>query len=275
MPDTYHVLCGDRRQRWAAEELRDRGFVAVAHGVPELESWPLPEELSGSLVLPFPSFQGSYLRGKEGIAVSELLSRLKPGTRVYGALLDAWKAAFEKAGAGVFDLYGSEPLTTLNAIPTAEGAIRLAIDVSPLTLHGAKCLVIGFGRVGRVLAQKLHVLSADVTVSARKAADRAMAQALGMRPDTTGLYEQGLGEFDFIFNTVPAPVLSARQLALLKPACILIELASKPGGIPEDACRELGLSYHFAPGLPGLCAPETAGRLYAGCILACAENPSE
>ena len=49
MPDTYHVLCGDRRQRWAAEELRDRGFVAVAHGVPELESWPLPEELSGSL----------------------------------------------------------------------------------------------------------------------------------------------------------------------------------------------------------------------------------
>ena len=62
-------------------------------------------------------------------------------------------------------------------------------------------------------------------------------------------------------------MLTAQQLGALKPSCILIELASRPGGIPEADCRALGLAYHFAPGLPGLCAPETAGRLYADCVL--------
>ena len=64
-----------------------------------------------------------------------------------------------------------------------------------------------------------------------------------------------------------AAVLTAQQLGALKPSCILIELASRPGGIPEADCRALGLAYHFAAGLPGLCAPETAGRLYADCVL--------
>ena len=267
MPDTYHVFCGDRRQFWAAEQLRARGCVVLTHGVPGAEDWPLPAALAGKLLLPFPSFQGEYLRGKNGLPIAELLSRIRPGAQAYGALLGAHRADLEAAGAAVSDLYGSEPMTTLNAIPTAEGAIRLAIYASPITLHGAQCLVVGFGRVGRVLAQKLHAVSAYVTVAARKPADRAMAQAMGMQADAPGVYAAGLAQYDFLFNTVPAAVLTAQQLGALKPSCILIELASRPGGIPEADCRALGLAYHFAPGLPGLCAPETAGRLYADCVL--------
>lgn len=267
MPDAYHVFCGDARQSWVLELLRARGCAAAAYDVPGWESWPLPERLRGRVILPFPSFQGSFLRGKSGLAVQELLSRLTPEAHVYGGPFGAQRAAFEETGAAVTDLYGTEPLTTGNAIPTAEGAIRLAIEQTTVTLHGARCLVIGFGRVGKVLAQKLHALSADVTVSARKSADRALIGALGMRSTVTGVYAEGLGEFDLIFNTVPAPVLTPAQLAALKAPCVLIELASRPGGIPEEACRALGLHYHFAPGLPGLCAPETAGRLYADCIL--------
>lgn len=267
MSESYHVFCGDRRQFWAVEQLRARGCIVVAHGVPGLESWPLPERLSGGVLLPFPSFQGEYLRGREALPVAALLERLSPGTHVYGALLDAHRAAMQAAGARVFDLYGAEPLTTLNAVPTAEGAIRLAIDASDITLHGASCFVLGFGRVGKVLAQKLHALSALVTVAARNPADRALAQAAGMRASALGTELHGLHEADFIFNTVPAPVLTAEQLAGVRPDCVLIELASKPGGIDEAACRALGLRYHFAPGLPGQCAPETAGRLYADCVV--------
>ena len=65
MPDTYHVFCGDRRQFWAAEQLRARGCVVLTHGVPGAEDWPLPAALAGKLLLPFPSFQGEYLRGKK------------------------------------------------------------------------------------------------------------------------------------------------------------------------------------------------------------------
>lgn len=267
VPDSYHIFCGDARQGWALEQLRSRGCVAAAYGVPGWESWPLPERLHGRIILPFPSFQGNYLRGKSGLPVQELLSRLTCDAHVYGGSFGAHRAAFEGAGAAVTELYGTEPLTTRNAIPTAEGAIRLAIEQTAVTLHGARCLVIGFGRVGKVLAQKLHALSAEVTVSARKPADRALIGALGMRSTVTCVYAEGLGEFDLIFNTVPAPVLTPAQLAALKAPCVLIELASKPGGIPEEACRALDLHYHFAPGLPGLCAPETAGRLYADCIL--------
>ena len=266
MAETYHVFCGDRRQFWAVEQLRARGCVAIPHGVPGLESWPLPDRLSGHVLLPFPSFQGEYLRGREALPIAALVERLEPTTKVYGALFGTQRAAFERTGASVFDLYGSEPMTTLNAIPTAEGAIRLAIDASSITLHGARSLVLGFGRVGKILAQKLHALSADVTVAARKPAERALAQAMGMRTSGLGAGLCGLGEADFLFNTVPAPVLTPQQLEAVNPACLLIELASKPGGLPEEACRARGLHYHFAPGLPGLCAPETAGRLYADCI---------
>ena len=107
MPDTYHVFCGDRRQFWAAEQLRARGCVVLTHGVPGAEDWPLPAALAGKLLLPFPSFQGEYLRGKNGLPIAELLSRIRPGAQAYGALLGAHRADLEAAGAAVSDLYGS------------------------------------------------------------------------------------------------------------------------------------------------------------------------
>ena len=58
-------------------------------------------------------------------------------------------------------------MTTRNAVATAEGAIAEAVLHSDGTLHGAACLVIGFGRVGLALAQRLRGLSAHVTVAAR------------------------------------------------------------------------------------------------------------
>lgn len=269
MSNTYYVLGGDARQTWAARRLEAAGCHVLSCGVPDWPEQLLPKHFAAEdrVVLPFPSFQGALLRGKSALPIDELPARLAIGTRVFGGLLGDKRAIFEAHGAAVCDLYGSEPMTTANAIPTAEGAIALAMELSPMTLHGARCLVIGFGRVGRVLAQKLHALSAIVTVSARKAADRAMSEALGMRGDETGVYRYGLTQYNFVFNTVPAPVLSEAQLSALSPDCILIELASKPGGMSEEACRRLGLTYHFAPGLPGRCAPAAAGTLYADCIL--------
>lgn len=147
---------------------------------------------------------------------------------------------------------------------TAEGAIALAVLHSPYRLHGAPCLVIGYGHIGRVLANKLHGLSARVTVAARRPSDRAMAEAFGLEADETGRYARGLS-YHFVFNTVPAPVLTQDQLAALLPGCLLLELASAPGGIP--ACTRMDVTRIDAPGLPGKFCPASAGAAYAAAIL--------
>ena len=166
------------------------------------------------------------------------------------------------------DLYDTEPLTTANAVPTAEGALALAIGHSPITLHGAACLVIGYGRIGKILAQRLRALGAMVTVAARKSADRALAEGFGLQSDVTGAYLHGLSQYDFVFNTVPSLTLDETQLRQLPPHCLLVELASPPYGIDRAACERLGLTHVPAAGLPGKFAPKTAGALYAQSILA-------
>ncbi len=262
----FWVLGGDARNRWAARHLQESGHTVRCFGVPDMPDTPLPFYIE-RLILPFPSCQGALLRGHSAIPMEEVLQHVDRDSTVWGGLLGAWREALEHHGSVVRDLYGTEPLTTANAIPTAEGAIQLAMEHTPITLHGARCLVIGFGRIGKILARKLHGLSARVTVTARKPTDIALAEAMGLQTDLTGRYLHGLGQYDFIFNTVPATVLSEEQLNALSPACLLIELASAPGGFSQEYCKEHQLNCLFAPGLPGRCAPKTAGALYAQNVL--------
>lgn len=266
MGRSFWILGGDERNYWAAKHLKAMGIPLSAYGVPGFPDSPLPSVFQ-EVILPFPAFQGSLLRGHSAIPVEELLCRTDRNTNIYGGLLSPWKQDIEARGGKSTDLYGSEPLTTANAALTAEGAICLAIQNGSLALHGANCLVIGYGRIGKVLAQKLHALSAHVAVSVRKAADQALAESFGLLTDKTGVYRHGLEHFDFVFNTVPAQVLSASQVEKLPSHCLLMELASAPGGIDKEACEKCGLSYLAAPGLPGRLFPRPAGALYAQSIL--------
>ncbi len=258
----FWFLGGDARMKWAARTVEEQGFCVHTHGVPEGESQPLPSFFP-RLVLPFPSFSKGMINSQTAIPVAELLSRLRPGSRVYGAMLGDFAQEAEARGAEVIDLYDSEPLTTKNAIPTAEAAIALAVLHSPITLHGSACLVIGAGRIGKVISVLLRNLGAKVTLAARKDADYAFATKEGLRSEQTGLYSHGLQDYDYIFNTVPAPVLSEAQLREVKPECLLMELASKAGFAPDHGT----LRVLQAPGLPGKYSPKTAGILYGNSIL--------
>lgn len=266
MRQTYWMVGGDERSFWTAQHLRCGGAEVLTYGVPRLSDTPLPSDFS-CLILPFPSFRGALVRGASAVPVEELLCRASNRTHVFGGLFGIWREAFEGRGARVTELYDTEPLTTSNAIPTAEGAICLAMEHSPITLHGASCLVIGYGRIGKLLSHRLLALGAAVTVAARKPADRALAEACGMESELTGIYLHGLGQYDFVFNTVPSPVLDEAQLRRLPPECVLLELASQPYGIDALACERLGLTYVPAAGIPGQYAPKTAGALYAQSIL--------
>ena len=138
-----------------------------------------------------------------------------------------------------------------NAVPTAEGAIQIAMEELPITIHGARALVIGYGRLGRALSQRLAGLGAKVSVAARKFADLAWAERQ---------LEGWLCCYDLVVNTVPARILSEEDLEDLRPGCLVIDLASKPGGVDLEAAARLGVKVIWALSLPGKVAPVTAGK---------------
>ena len=250
----YCFAGGDKRAFWTVDYLRNRGLVLSAYGVPGWEDRPLPEHIE-LLLLPFP-LPGSWM------GISVLADRLTPGALVVGGRLGKTGALLEATGARVRDLYGTEPLTTLNAVATAEGALALLVKESEITLWESRCLVIGGGRIGTLLGERLRALGAEVTVAVRSPKDRAMVRGRGMLPERTGSYDRGLEAYDFVINTVPAPVLNGEHLTRLKKNCVLLELASAPGGFSPETCGELGLKAIQAPGLPGRFSPKTAGILY-------------
>lgn len=147
---------------------------------------------------------------------------------------------------------------TVNAVPTAEGAIQIAMEQTDVTLHGLPVLVIGCGRVGSLLARKLDALGAKVTVSARSCRDRARIEAAGLKAADTRRLADVLPGFPLVYNTVPAAVLGSAELAALPAGALLIDLASQPGGIDLAAVPPEGVRILHALSLPGKVAPVTA-----------------
>ena len=116
----------------------------------------------------------------------------------------------------------------MNAVPTAEGAIQLAMEELPVTIDGAKCLITGYGRVGRTLSKRLVSLGAQVTVAARKFADLAWAKSTGC--ETLELENLAdAGDFDVIFNTVPVMLFGRGYPQGHGKETLLIDLASPAG----------------------------------------------
>jgi dipicolinate synthase subunit A len=153
-----------------------------------------------------------------------------------------------------------------NSIPTAEGAIQIAMENSRITIHGSKSCIIGFGRVALTLARTLKALGAYVYVVARNRGQLARAAEMGCIK--AGYHELPgiLNEMDFVFNTVPAMILNKELLKHANPELIIIDLASQPGGTDFEAANRYGIKAILAPGLPGKVAPISAGQILADVI---------
>ena len=125
-------------------------------------------------------------------------------------------------------------------------------------------LIVGFAQgitagFSVLTAQRFGALGARVSVAARKFDQLAWAQAMGFDPQPLNHLAGWLCGYDLVVNTIPAPVLTRRELEDLKPGCLILDLASKPGGVDQRAAGELGLTVIWALALPGKVAPVTAG----------------
>lgn len=270
----FAVVGGDMRQMHLASLLAADGHKVLAYA---LENAPSadnitpcfdPEGLSekvSCVILPIP-VRGSSGRlnapfSEREIELPKLFSLFPTGQTVIAGKVD--NALFQTAGRSglrLYDYLEREDFTVYNSIPTAEGAVETAMHELPRTLHGRRALVIGFGHIGKILSHRLSGLGVRVTASARKFGDLAWISAYGYTPAETSEISALLGDFDIIFNTVPSLILDDNKLDKLKRGALIIDLASKPGGVDFHAARKRGIKAIHALSLPGKVAPISAAE---------------
>lgn len=158
------------------------------------------------------------------------------------------------------DLLKREEFSVLNTIATAEGTIQIAMEETQRTVHGTNVLVMGFGRIGKVLAKMLDGIGAKVYCEARKNEDISWIKAYGYNPIHLNDLDDNLGKFDIIINTIPFQLLVGERLDLIKKEAIIIDLASNPGGVDRKSAREKGLKVIWALSLPAKVAPLTSAE---------------
>lgn len=272
---TFAVVGGDLRQAHLAELLAADGHTVRAYALEQYSFSPAVDrafsfqELTRPIdcvILPLPvAGEAGTLNTPLSLStclLEEIFNLFPTGQTVVAGKVD--HALFERAGhSGVrlYDYLEREEFSVANAIPSAEGAIQLAMEELPVTLHDARVLILGFGRIGKLLARDLQGFGARVTVTARKYSDLTWISAFGYRAMPTQDIAGTLADYDVIFNTIPHAVLSEARLAELKESCLCIDLASKPGGIDFAAAKKLGVHAIWELSLPGKVAPLTAAKI--------------
>lgn len=261
------VVGGDLRQRALVRLLREDGHTVHLAGLdsedPAAEPLGPGLALAHCVILPLPVTREAGLLNaplsREPVALSSVLAHLRPGQLLCGGMVSpALRAEGERLGLRVADYYAREECMVANAVPTAEGAVQVAMETLPFTLHSSRVLVLGFGRVGKLTAHRMRALGAKVTVSASGYEDLAWAAAYHYETIRLADLAWELGGFQLLVNTIPAQVLDGRRLAWVDPEAFLLDLASAPGGVDLAAAEARGLRVLQAPGLPGRTAPVTA-----------------
>ena len=158
------------------------------------------------------------------------------------------------------DLLEIEELTILNAIPTVEGTVKIAINEREETIHESNVLVCGFGRIGKILCDRFSKLGANIYCTARKDTDFAWIREKRYIPLKYSELQNYLNKIDIAINTVPHIVLGKEQLDLLNKDTLIIDLASSPGGVDTIYAKEIGLNAITALGIPGKEMPKTAAK---------------
>ena len=191
------------------------------------------------------------------IEISEIFKYLSGKTFIAGGIPEDLGADKE---INTIDLLRNEKLTILNAIPTVEGAIRIAIEEREETIHESNVLICGFGRIGKILCDRFNSLGANIYCSARKETDLAWIREKRYIPLKYDELSKYANKFDIVINTVPSIILDEEKLGYLKKDVVIIDLASNPGGVDKESAKKLGIKVITAPGIPGKEMPKTAAK---------------
>ena len=262
------VIGGDRRMVILADMLSDK-FESYIYrntsAVPKTSKIinALSETVRTDIVvLPIPSFdKNGILNGTDDLSAEALFSSLPCSSIIFGAKLsDLHRHIAKEYGHKLFDYGENERFNMYNAIPTAEGAILITMESSENTVHNSHYVVIGYGRIGKLLSKNLKSLGGSVTVVSRSEKSLVLAESEGYNVVSMKEFCNSPVTCDICFNTVPTNILNDNQIKYW--SCKkYIELASSPGGLSEDAKKSLNERYISALSLPGRYFPDTSGMI--------------
>lgn len=196
----------------------------------------------------------------ETVTLEQLANEISGKIFVAGNIKKDFYSLVENKNTKIIDLLDREELVVLNTISTAEGAIQIAMEETVRTIHGSNVLVLGFGRVGKILANMLKGIGANVFCEARKNVDLAWIKAYGYEPVRLNELDNNLEKFNIIINTIPSIILEEPQLKKVDKDCLIIDLASNPGGVDRNCAKKLGIKTIWALSLPGKVAPLTSAE---------------
>lgn len=268
-------LGGDRRMVYAAEVFK-REYNCVVCGFGGNDSSALNAEREYDYaVLPIqPTRDGKTIPAPlspdtPSIGFDVLKRIMKRNAVIFtGNTCHALERLCREEGYTLINYFEREELAVANAVPTAEGALEIAISRLPITIFGSDALVTGFGRIAKILGKYLQAFGAEVSIACRKKSDLKWAEIYGYKPiDITDkeCLKSAVAKADVIFNTVPFGVFTKETVSLFKEEALYIELASTDG-IEHEVTEKLKIERVIARGLPGKTAPVTAGRIIAETI---------
>jgi len=249
----FLVLGKEERQKYLFQMLCSKGQT-VTYCDSWLDGW------YDAILLPV-ALTDAYLR--------KIQDWLQAGEYVFGCNFPA-EVVEHKRKQGIFfiDYMKEEGVAYINAVATAEGAVAKALLGGKEVLFGKEMLVMGYGRCGQILAQRLQAFGGKVTVWDKDAEKLAMARAYGFVAVQAGEEAAAgfLARFLYIFNTAPELVLDAKRLANIRHDAVMVDIASKPGGIDYAYCEKNNLHAELCSGLPAKYAPKSAAELLLSVI---------
>jgi len=166
-PRKLALLGGDLRQMITARSLAAEGYEVAVYAMDTYAGeWgsvtrasDLQSAVGGAdlIVLPLPVTQDDERLHcpltRHTVLLRDVFDALTPGQRVVGGKVGAHvRSLAEARGITITDYLQREELAVANAVPTAEGALAIAMAEVPYTIHGARCLILGYGRVAKALA---------------------------------------------------------------------------------------------------------------------------
>ena len=269
------VIGGDLRIVKLVEMLAKDGYEVITYALEKAESISKLQEVKkctsieefmqetqiiiGSIPLSSNHIDMNTPFSEQNVSLQELANYLEGKTFIAGNIKELYEL-IDTEKTNLIDLLDREELTILNTISTAEGAIQIAMEETNKTIHGSDILVLGYGRVGKILANMLKGIGANVYCEARKNVDLAWIRAYGYTPVRLNELDNTLGKFDIVINTIPAIILDEEKLKKLNKDSLIIDLASNPGGVDRSASKKAGIKTIWALSLPGKVAPLTSAE---------------
>lgn len=197
---------------------------------------------------------------KKEINIEEVFKASNQKIFIAGGIKQSTENLAKSENVKIIDILKREELIVLNAISTSEGAIQIAMEQTARTIHGSKVLVMGFGRIGKILAKMLNGIGAQVYCEARKAEDFSWIKSYGYNVVKLKNLKEEISKFDIIINTIPSMILTKEYLEKVNLESLIIDVASLPGGTDINTAKKLGIHVISALSLPGKVAPITSAE---------------